>query len=166
MDKYQETITNSVTDNKINTALKNLSGTISKSIVNSEAVADQLKSALQLYNEALEDYLQLSVEKATLSAKYSNDNPGNPYDLPGVYSSTSGAFDLSQMKIDNQRIEEILPLLEQAESQKDLYFKMIQNARNSLSKDLGNIIQSTVNLEAFLTQLDEFSGFNNKFGKK
>ena len=43
---------------------------------------------------------------------------------------------------------------------------MIQNAKNSLSKELANIIQNSVNLEAFLTQLDEFSGFDNKFGNK
>lgn len=166
MKKVKETITNNVNDNKINTALQNISTSISQSVVTSDATLSQLKSALQMYKEALDDYIKLSVEKSTLSAKYSNDNAGNPYDLPGVYSSTSGAFDLQQMKIDNQRIEELLPLLDQAESQKDLYFKMIQNAKNSLSKELANIIQNSVNLEAFLTQLDEFSGFDNKFGNK
>ena len=166
MKKYKETITNSVTDGKVNSALQNISSSISQSVVNSNATLTQLQSALQMYKEALDDYIQLSVEKSTLSAKYSNDNAGNPYDLPGVFSSTMGTFDLGQMKIDNQRIEEILPLLDQAESQKDLYFKMIQNARNSLSKDLANIIQNSVNLEAFLTQLEEFSGFDNKFRNK
>lgn len=164
--RYKETITNNVSDSKVNNALKTVRGSISQSIVTSSTVVEQLKSALEMYQGALDDYVNLSIEKSTLSAKYSNDNPGNPYDLPGVFSSTSGAFDLGQMKQDNARIEELLPLLDQAESQKDLYFKMIQNARNSLSKELANIIQNSINLEAFLTQLDEYSGFDNKFGQK
>ena len=125
-----------------------------------------LEQSLTLYKNALKDFCDLSVEKGQLLAKYSKDTTGQSYNLPGVFASSYGGYDIQQMKQDNERIQEVLSLLEQAENQKDMYFKMIQNAQNNIMKELNQVAKNSVDIEAFLAQLEDFTSWQSNQQKK
>ena len=125
-----------------------------------------LEQALTLYKDALADYCDLSVEKADLEAKYSKDTSGGSYNLPGVFASSEGAYDLPSMKADNARIQELLSLLNQAENQKDMYFKMVQRAGADIMKELSQVIKNSADIEAYIAQLSEFASWQSNSMKK
>lgn len=151
--------------NEIDQKSKQVIGSLEKSnetnIVQALANIKSLEQSLTLYKEVLKDFCDLSVEKAQLLAKYSKDTTGQSYNLPGVFASSYGGYNIDQMKQDNQRIQEILSLLEQTENQKNMYFKMVQNAQNNIMKELNQVTKNSVDIEIFLAQLEDFSSWQS-----
>lgn len=151
--------------NEIDQKSKQVIGSLEKSnetnIVQALANIKSLEQSLTLYKEVLKDFCDLSVEKAQLLAKYSKDTTGQSYNLPGVFASSYGGYNIDQMKQDNQRIQEILSLLEQTENQKNMYFKMVQNAQNNIMKELNQVTKNSVDIEVFLAQLEDFSSWQS-----
>ena len=128
---------------------------------------DSLKSAVSLYRDSITDYVDLSIEKSDIVAKYSKANNGSTYNLPGVFASSAGAYDLDAMRADNQRIEQVKSLYDVAEGQKDTYFKMIVRAQNEMKLYLTAIARINNDLEIYLEQLaQETSWESNKQIKK
>ena len=112
-------ITNSI-DQKSKQVIGSLEKSNETNITQALANIKALEQSLTLYKNALKDFCDLSVEKGQLLAKYSKDTTGQSYNLPGVFASSYGGYDIQQMKQDNERIQEVLSLLEQAENQKDM----------------------------------------------
>ena len=158
-------ITNSI-DQKSKQVIGSLEKSNETNITQALANIKALEQSLTLYKNALKDFCDLSVEKGQLLAKYSKDTTGQSYNLPGVFASSYGGYDIQQMKQDNERIQEILSLLEQAENQKDMYFKMIQNAQNNIMKELNQVAKNSVDIEAFLAQLEDFTSWQSNQQKK
>lgn len=128
---------------------------------------DSLKSAVSLYRDSITDYVDLSIEKSDIVAKYSKANNGGTYNLPGVFASSAGAYDIDAMRADNQRIEQVKSLYDVAEGQKDTYFKMIVRAQNEMKLYLTAIARINSDLEIYLEQLaQETSWESNKQIKK
>lgn len=128
---------------------------------------DSLKSAVSLYRDSITDFVDLSIEKSDIVAKYSKANNGGTYNLPGVFASSMGAYDLNAMRADNQRIEQVKSMYEVAEGQKDTYFKMIVRAQNEMKLYLTAIARINADLDVYLEQLaQETSWESNKNIKK
>lgn len=124
---------------------------------------DSLKSSVSLYKESANDFVDISVEKCDTVAKYSKANNGGSYNLPGVFASSMGGYDLDAMRADNQRITELNDLYETAENQKNTYFKMIIRAQNEMKIYLNTIAHINNDMNAFLEQLSqETSWTSNK----
>lgn len=128
---------------------------------------DSLKSSVSLYRDAVSDYVDLSIEKSDIVAKYSKANNGGTYNLPGVFASSVGSYDINAMRADNQRIEQVKSLYEVAESQKDTYFKMIVRAQNEMKIYLTSIARINNDLDIYLEQLAQENSWEaNKNIKK
>lgn len=124
---------------------------------------DSLKSAVSLYRDSITDYVDLSIEKSDIVAKYSKANNSGTYNLPGVFASSAGSYDLDAMRADNQRIEQVKSLYDVAEGQKDTYFKMIVRAQNEMKLYLTAIARINNDLDIYLEQLaQETSWESNK----
>lgn len=160
MELKENFITNEI-DQKSKQVIDSLEKSNETNIVQALANIKSLEQSLTLYKEALKDFCDLSVEKAQLLAKYSKDTTGQSYNLPGVFASSYGGYNIDQMKQDNQRIQEILSLLEQTENQKNMYFKMVQNAQNNIMKELNQVTKNSVDIEAFLAQLENFTSWQS-----
>lgn len=158
-------ITNSI-DQKSKQVLGSLEKSNETNITQALANISALQQSLTFYKGALKDFCDLSIEKAQLLAKYSKDTTGQSYNLPGVFASSYGGYNIEEMKKDNERIQEVLKLLEQAENQKDMYFKMVQNATNNITKELGQVVKNSNNIEIFLSQLEEFTSWQSNQQKK
>lgn len=128
---------------------------------------DSLKSSISLYKESANDFVDLAVEKSDTVAKYSKANNGGSYNLPGVFASSMGEYDLEAMRADNQRMIELNDLYETAENQRDTYFKMIVRAQNEMKIYLNAIARINNDMNIFLEQLgQETSWESNKQIKK
>lgn len=128
---------------------------------------DSLKTAITFYRDSITDYVDLSIEKSDIVAKYSKANNGGTYNLPGVFASSVGAYDLDAMRADNKRIEQVKSLHSVAEGQKDTYFKMIVRAQNEMKLYLTAIARINNDIEIYLEQLSqETSWESNKQIKK
>lgn len=128
---------------------------------------DSLKSSVSLYRDAVSDYVDLSIEKSDIVAKYSKANNGGTYNLPGVFASSVGSYDINAMRADNQRIEQVKSLYEVAEGQKDTYFKMIVRAQNEMKIYLTSIARINSDLDIYLEQLAQENSWEaNKNIKK
>lgn len=128
---------------------------------------DSLKSSVSLYRDAVSDYVDLSIEKSDIVAKYSKANNGGTYNLPGVFASSVGSYDINAMRADNQRIEQVKSLYEVAENQKDTYFKMIVRAQNEMKIYLTSIARINNDLDIYLEQLAQENSWEaNKNIKK
>lgn len=126
-----------------------------------------LKSSVSLYRDSVADYVDLAVEKSDIVAKYSKANNAGTYNLPGVFASSAGSYDLDAMRADNQRIEQVKSQYDIAEGQKDTYFKMIVRAQNEIKLYLTAIARMNTDLEIYLEQLaQETSWESNKNIKK
>lgn len=124
---------------------------------------DSLKSSVALYKESANDFVDLAVEKSDTVAKYSKANNAGSYNLPGVFASSMGRYDLDAMRKDNQRMIELNSLYETAQSQRDTYFKMIVRAQNEMKIYLNAIACINNDINIFLEQLgQETSWESNK----
>ncbi len=128
---------------------------------------DSLKSSVSLYKESANDFVDLAVERSDTIAKYSKANNAGSYNLPGVFASSMGGYDLDAMRQDNQRMIQLNDLYETAENQRDTYFKMIVRAQNEMKIYLNAIARINNDMNIFLEQLaQETSWESNKNIKK
>ena len=128
---------------------------------------DSLKSSVSLYKESANDFVDLAVERSDTIAKYSKANNAGSYNLPGVFASSMGGYDLDAMRQDNQRMIQLNDLYETAENQRDTYFKMIVRAQNEMKIYLNAIARINNDMNIFLEQLaQETSWESNKNVKK
>lgn len=122
---------------------------------------DSLKTAVSYFKDAETDYIELSVEKNDIVSKYSKANNGGSYNLPGVFASSMGSYDLDAMRSDNKRSEEVLTLSQTAQNQKDTYFKMMVRAQNKMRLYLNTIAKINTDIDAYLEQLAQSTSWQS-----
>jgi hypothetical protein len=159
MVKVEESYQTANIDEKNQKVLGSLRKNLEENISQALTQIDALKSSVSLYRDSLKDYCDLAVEKADLIAKYSKADTGGTYNLPGVFATSSASYNLSQMKQDNQRSEEVKNMCDNAENQKELYFKMIIRAQNELQLDLRTIARLGNDIDAYLEQLAQVTSW-------
>lgn len=114
---------------------------------------DSLKSSISLYKSSADQYVDLAVENSDIVSKYSKANNAGSYNLPGVFASSSGSYDIDAMRADNQRIEQVKSLYETAANQRSTYFKMIVRAQNEMRLYLNAIARINNDIDIYLEQL-------------
>lgn len=167
LDKLTEGYAVQNIDEKNQKVIESLRTGLKSSIEKCLKEIDSLKSSISLYQEAIADYVDLSIEKSDIVAKYSKASNGGTYNLPGVFASSVGSYDINAMRADNQRIEQVKSLYEVAEGQKDAYFKMIVRAQNEMKIYLTSIARINNDLDIYLEQLAQENSWEaNKNIKK
>lgn len=124
------------------------------------AEVDYLKSALQLYKQAVMQSIDTNMDAADIIAKYANSQSqsgmNSSYSLPGVFdSSVASAINVDQMKKDNQTLLQINDARTAADKQRDTSFKMIVQNYNDLKQRLNILAQTNQAIFTFIAQLNE-----------
>ena len=126
-------------------ALKVIQQSYSEAMASAEGALlgiDYLKSAIQNYKNSLAKRINTSLQKADLTTKYTHNVEGNSYNLPGVFSSTTGGYDISELQKDKAALESIINSNNEAIQASDTYYKMVSydmtDLKNKLQK-LGKI---------------------------
>jgi len=92
-----------------------------------DAKIDSLKKSTKAFNETLIDHVNMVLEKADILTKYYYDDQYQPHNpLPGIVAVPS-PYNISEVKADNQKVEEINELLNKLEDQKNIMQKMMQD---------------------------------------
>lgn len=142
----------------VNNLSAQLDGSLSKGINDSA----QLKQVLANYKEAMKDYIELSSKKAEIVSKYANAKTGGSFNLPGVFNTAAGSYDLQQMKNDNAALKDISSTYASAQQQKDVYFKMIINLNTELQQYLRTVSKISEQLEIVFEQLQTDASWDLK----
>lgn len=96
---------------------------------------EYLKSSLQNYKGVLNDFADMSIENADIISKYRYNPTSSSFNLPGVFASTVGSYDLESMSADNNRLSELKDDLDEIDTQQQTYYKMmIGNANDTMDK--------------------------------
>lgn len=128
---------------------------------------DSLKSSVTLYGTSFNEYIDLAVEKQDCMAKYSKPvNQGNSYNLPGVFATSAGSYDIQEMRKDNARMEQLNNLTDVAEDQRDAFFKMMVRAQNEMKIYLSNIVRINNEIDVYLSQISEAASWQGNIHKK
>ena len=142
--------------------IKNISTSIATSSEATILQLSYLESAIQQYKEAIQRSIDLKLEHADLICKYKNMDTGGVYNLPGVFSQTVAATDLSVIRNDNQRLAVIKEEMERAEDEANLYYKMIVENYKDLVRQFSKISKGNVSLGIFFENLNNYSNWTNK----
>lgn len=153
-------------ETKNKTILNALQAASAESAQKAETSVQSMSTALKEFANVLKQYIELNVEKSTIVAKYSGEEPGGAYNLPGVFSSSAGSYDLTQMKADNQKLQQVIQQLKEVTATKELYTKIIERSTSELRTQLKVLSKSTQDIEAYLLQLEEFSDWQTKSQKR
>ncbi len=140
--------------------INNLKKQIIAATEGSIAEIDYLKSALQLYKQAVVQSIDLNMDAADIISKYANSQSqsgmNNSYQLPGVFdSSVAGTINIDQMKKDNQMLLQTNDSRLAAEKQRDTSFKMIVQNYNDLKQRLNVLAQTNQAIFTYIAQINE-----------
>lgn len=151
MDKLNEDLDNITSNDKklINNYNQNIKENLNKAIIE----INSLSQSINLYKETIFDYIILSTQKSDLIAKYSKANTGGSFNLPAVFSSSLGSYNLDSMKDDNKEIENINNMLKSIENQKNSSIKFICRSQSDLTKYISNLMTLNNELETYLELL-------------
>lgn len=123
------------------------------------AEVDYLKSALQLYKQAVLESIDSNMEAADIIAKYSTGaqlgGMSGSYNLPGVFSAPEALYDTNAMKADNEKLLQTNNVKNNADKQKDMYFKMVVQNYNDLKQRLNALAQTNQQIFIYLSQLND-----------
>lgn len=115
---------------------------------------DYLKSSLQNYKHVLDSFTDLNLENADILSKYRYDSTSNSFNLPGVFASSVGSYDIDSIKADNLRLSELKAEIDKIETEQSTYYRMIIGNTNDLLNKIGQIKKYNVLLTTFLNQLE------------
>lgn len=128
---------------------KALNGGVSSASV----AATGIQEALKLFNDSLNDYLTLKLEYQAILDKYASNNPngsGQSYNLPGVFNTSLAAYDVNAAKADNQRVVDLLPMIDEAEQQKNYYYDSLVGNFNDLVNSLQKVKKNEGNITEYM----------------
>lgn len=123
---------------------------------------DYLKSAIQNYKDSLANRINTSLQKADLTIKYTHNQPGNSYNLPGVFSSTTGGYDIAELQKDKAALESIIDTNTEAIQATNTYYKMVSYDMNDLRNKLQKIGKLYNDLLSYIDQIETYSKGNMK----
>lgn len=143
-----------------NTAVNTLKKQILAATEGSLAEIDYLKSALQLYKQAVIQSIDSNMEAADIIAKYANyqsmSGMNSSYNLPGVFdSSVNGVVNVDSMKADNQKLMQNNELKNSVDKQRDMAFKMVVQNYNDLKQKLNTLAQSNQAIFEYIAGINE-----------
>lgn len=140
-------------------AINSIRSNLISSINDSLAHLKILEQALISYKGTVEDTIDSNIEYADIFSRYNEpDRHSTTYGLPGVMASTVASYDIAAIQADNERMAACKVKKEEAERQRDAYFKSIVKSFAALQSDLNNGVGDyNQRLFAFLEMLNKQS---------
>jgi hypothetical protein len=144
MDFYQST---NLDDTQLE-FVKGLEGKLNNAVNNFATKVQALQGSIGGLSEIVQDYVNCSLERADIIKKYYYDDQyQNHLPLPGMVTAPR-SYDISQVKADNERVEQVQDLMEKAEDQKNI-------STNLLQSDFEDVVTSYKNLIGIMQGLGE-----------
>ena len=98
-----------------------------------------LEEALASYKASVESSVDYNLEYADIFSRWNEpDRHSSTYGLPGVMASTVASYDIDTLKKDNDRMATCKEKKQEAERQRDAYFKSVVKSFAALQSDLNN----------------------------
>jgi hypothetical protein len=135
----------------LQTLRKNSQQNIDKAIADGE----QLIIALKNYKDSLADAQDLSTEEADIICKYTTKPQLGSYNLPAVLIGNRADYDINAVKEDNARLESIKSLASRANSQADMYLKIVLQNYKDLVNEVKKIELFKANIEQAINMLQD-----------
>lgn len=122
-------------------------------VSSASTAATGIQEALKLFNDSLNDYLTLKLEYQAILDKYASNNTngsGQSYNLPGVFNTSLAVYDVNAAKADNQRVVDLLPMIDEAEQQKNYYYDSLVGNFNDLVNSLQKVKKNEGNITEYM----------------
>jgi hypothetical protein len=137
--------------------------TISKNLIsNTEQTISALTamiSNLKMYKEVMIDCINSEAETMDLTVKYASNPPQQFHSLPGVVSLPP-AYNLENIKSDNERFETLKDLREKVEAQKDMYIKILEQEYKAVNGSFKKFLYNDSTFSTFIDSLNKKSNPN------
>jgi hypothetical protein len=115
----------------------------------------QLIQALKIYKEALADSQDIATEEADIICKYSTKPTLGSYNLPSILIGSRADYDISAVKDDNKRLEDLKSMTTRANSQADMYLKIVLQNYHDLMAEIKKMELFKSNIEQALSLLQD-----------
>jgi len=136
---------------------------INRSIAAAEEELGYLKTALENYKEALGDSVNLHNEQADILARYSRKQVAeNSFNLPAMFAPSVAAYDMTSLKKDNARVQELNDIMDESDSQKEIYYTMIMRNAGDFYRNIKKVSKTTLEIEQYLAQQKQYAEGNYK----
>jgi len=136
-----------------------------ETLLSAEATIQELNyllTALKQYKTAINESINLNLEKSDLILKYKKAEPGGIYNLPAVLGASSASYDLTAIKQDNERLKNIKEDSERAEDESELYYRMITQNTNDLIRKIKKVSSINSSLKVYFQQLENYNEWESK----
>jgi|GEM_PF-3771248 len=144
--------------------IKSLKVNINAAIEGCEGEIDYLKSALAQYKSSINKNIDTNLENTDIMLKYTNKSTGGTYNLPAVFSNLA-SYSIEEAKADSQRLEQLQSELKNSESERNLYFAIVERNIRDLNKRLQNLVRYSNDLSAYLEEMKEYENSTMRSNK-
>lgn len=135
----------------INSTEQNIIKTVNTLVADCQYLA----TILSQYKDAMSLNVNASVEESDILRKYNSGPNGNTYNLPGVFSTTLGAYDQEKMSQDNDRLEKAMQQKKDTEKQRNTAFALITQTYGDIRQKLNSLANSNQELIQYIEALKE-----------
>ena len=118
-----------------------------KNLLRMEEDLGTMLAAVRTYREALADSLDLNVEEADIVCKYATKPTMGSYNLPSVLVGTRANYDMGEIKEDNERLENLKKMSEDARKQSNAYYDILYGAYTDLTSEIKKSKLFSANIE-------------------
>lgn len=120
-----------------------------------ESDCQYLMSIIQQYKTIMAVNISSSLEEADIIKKYNSEEHGNTYNLPGIFSTTAGAYDIDAMQRDNERLSNAMQTRKESENQRNTTFSLITQTYNDLKQKLNTLAVNNSEIIQFIETLKQ-----------
>lgn len=143
-----------ISDDKLK-LINNISKNLELTANSIEADCQYLMSIIEQYKSNMAINISSSLEEADIINKYNSEEHGNTYNLPGIFSTTAGAYDLEAMQRDNDRLADAMEKRKASESQRNTTFSLITQTYNDLKQKLNTLAINNNEVIQFIEHLKQ-----------
>ena len=128
---------------------------IIKTVNSLVADCQYLANVLVQYRDAMVQNVSSSVEESDILRKYNSGPNGNTYNLPGVFSTTLGTYDLEKMNQDNDRLEKAMQIKKDSEKQRNTTFALVTQTYGDIRQKLNSLANENQQLIQYVEALKD-----------
>lgn len=128
---------------------------IIKTVNSLVADCQYLANVLVQYKDAMVQNVTSSVQESDILRKYSSGSSGNSYNLPGVFATTLGSYDLERMNQDNARLESAMQIKKESEKQRNTTFALVTQTYGDIRQKLNSLANENQQIVQYIEALKD-----------
>lgn len=135
----------------INSAEQSIIKTVNSLIADCQYLANVLVQ----YRDAMVQNVAASVQESDILRKYNSGPSGNSYNLPGVFATTLGTYDLEKMNQDNERLESAMQTKKESEKQRNTTFALVTQTYGDIRQKLNSLANENQQIIQYIEALKD-----------